>query len=294
MPSTFFILGPTASGKTALAIEAAALCDAEIVGADAFQIYRGLDILTAKPSVEERFRTPHHLVGEIALSQPFDVAQYAAAAGDRIREIHARGKHVLVVGGTGLYVRALTHGLADLPPADAALRNQLESMQPEELQACLLQYDPVAAAAIDLKNPRRVIRAVEVCILTGKPFSSFRQQWNTPAPHVQGIVLMAERTGLYERINRRTDNMFKEGVVEEVRDAGPIGSTAAQAIGLREIRACCEGLISKAQCIESIQLATRRYAKRQITWFRKETAFGAMASSRELAEQIARRVGGQL
>ncbi len=251
----------------------AELCGAEIVGADAFQIYAGLDLLTAKPSAELRARAPHHLVGEIPLTQPFDVARYAALATQRIAEIHARGKRALIVGGTGLYVRALTHGLAALPPADAALRAEFEALPLAELEARLRALDPIAAAQIDLKNPRRVIRALEVCVLTGRPFSSFREEWKTPLPNVRGVILTRPRAELHARIERRTEVMFEQGVVEEIRAAGELGSTAAQAIGVREIRALLAGEISRAKCIADIAQSTRQYAKRQLTWFRREAAF---------------------
>ncbi|MES2571166.1 MAG: tRNA (adenosine(37)-N6)-dimethylallyltransferase MiaA [Verrucomicrobiota bacterium] len=295
MPSTFYILGPTASGKTALSIEVAAACGAEIVGADAFQVYDGLDLLTAKPSREMRGRIRHHLVGEIPLGDSFDVAQYAGTARRRIEEIHGRGRHALVVGGTGLYVRALTHGLADLPPADPALRSELEAAAPGELEARLRQLDPMGATQIDLKNPRRLIRALEVSLLTGKPFSSFRQQWEVKVPGLHGVILTAGRAVLYERIERRTEEMFSQGVVEEVRDAGHLGATAAQAIGVREIHALLAGTMPKQECIGAIQQATRRYAKRQETWFRKETAFEPVELAREsdlpkIARQLAARV----
>ena len=261
----------SAAGKSALAVAVAERCGGEIVGADAFQIYRGLDLLTAKPSVELRARVPHHLVGEIPLTATFDVAQYLHAARERIGEIRARGRVPIVTGGTGLYLRALTHGLADLPGADAQLRADLESQPPAELQRRLVELDPTGAAQIDLQNPRRVIRALEVCLLTGQPFSSFREQWAATPPGIRGIVLTLDRTSLNARIDQRTEAMFADGVIEEVRACGNTGATAAQTLGLREIRAHLAGESSRADCLAAIQLATRRYAKRQMTWFRRET-----------------------
>ena len=270
---SFLILGPTASGKSDFAVAVAERCDGELVSADAFQIYAGLDLLTAKPTAELRDRVPHHLIGEVPLSESWDVARWLDAARLRLAEIQARGRVAIVVGGTGLYVRALTRGLADLPPASPALRAELASQPPAELQRRLAELDPESTRHIDLRNPRRVIRALEVCLLTGRPFSSFREQWSATPSGWRGIVLICDRAELSERIDRRTEAMFAAGVVEEVRAAGEIGATAAQTLGLREIRAHLAGELTKGECIAAIQQATRRYAKRQRTWFRRETDF---------------------
>jgi tRNA dimethylallyltransferase len=275
----FVIAGPTAVGKSALAVAVAERCDGEIVGADAFQVYRGLDLLTAKPPADLLARVPHHLIGEIPLMQSFDVAQYLARAREHIEAIHARGKRPIVVGGTGLYLRALSHGLADLPGADAELRAQLETQPLAELQRQLAELDPIGAEQIDLQNPRRVIRALEVCRLTGRPFSSFREEWEKPAPHVRGVVLTMDRAALHERIERRTKSMFEEGVVEEVRVCGEVGITASQTLGLREIRALLAGEMNETDCRAAIQQSTRQYAKRQMTWFRREQSLAPMEVS---------------
>lgn len=275
-PNHFFIIaGPTAVGKSELAVAVAERCGGEIVSADAFQIYAGLDLLTAKPSTTLRARVPHHLIGEIPLTHAFDVAQFLALASGRIGEIRERGRIPIVVGGTGMYVRALTHGLADLPSADAALRGQLETQTTADLCAQLAVRDPAAYAQIDRQNRRRVIRALEVCLLTGQPFSSFREQWQA-APRVRGVVLQRDRPELHERINQRTHEMFAEGAVEEVRVAGAIGPTASQTLGWREMQAMLAGTLSREACIAAIQQATRQYAKRQITWFRRESHLGAV------------------
>ena len=297
--SPFFIIaGPTAVGKSAVAVAVSERCGGEIVSADAFQIYRGLDILTAKPSADLRARVPHHLIGEIPLTATFDVAQYLRAARERIGEIRAHERVPIVTGGTGLYLRALTHGLADLPGADAPLRADLESHPPAELQRRLAELDPAGAAQIDLQNPRRVIRALEVCLLTGRPFSSFREQWAAAPPGIRGIVLTLERATLNARIDQRTAAMFADGVLDEVRACGDTGPTAGQTIGLREIRAHLAGEISRADCIAAIQLATRRYAKRQMTWFRRETFLEpvevtGISDPGQLAESLARQAAGQ-
>lgn len=292
---TFLILGPTAVGKSDLAAAVAERTDGEIVSADAFQVYAGLDILTAKPSPELRARVPHHLIGEIPLTEPWDVAQWLDAAHSRIAEIHARGRVAIVVGGTGLYLRALTRGLADLPPASPALRAELAAQPLGELQRRLTELDPDGAHRIDLQNPRRVIRALEVCLLTQRPFSSFREQWETTPHGWRGIILTRDRDELYARIDRRTEEMFAAGVLEEVRCAGKVGPTASQTLGLREIRAHLGSETTRGECVAAIQQATRRYAKRQLTWFRRETEFrnvnlSSIADATALADEIAREV----
>ena len=195
-PSPFIIAGPTAVGKSDIAVAVAERTGGEIVGADAFQVYRGLDILTAKPSPALLARVPHHLVGEIPLTRPWDVAQWLAAARERIADIHARGRRALVVGGAGLCIRALTRGLATLPPASPELRASLGALSLSEMQRRLAELDPEGARRIDLKNPRRVIRALEVCLLTGRPFSSFREQWDSAASDWKGVILTRGRAEL--------------------------------------------------------------------------------------------------
>lgn len=287
----FYLVGPTAVGKTELAVEVAERLGAEIVGCDAFQVYKGLAQLTAKPAPELLKRVPHHLVGEIPLSQPFDVGQYRQLALERIAAIEGRGKRALIVGGTGLYLRALTRGLADVPSADPDLRQQLEEIPLQKLQERLKLLDPVGYGQIDLQNPRRVIRALEVSLLTGRPFSSFQEEWREIPEDLRGVLLERDREELYGRINLRVEQMFQSGALEEVAQIEEIGSTAAQTLGLREARAILKGEMSLSECIASIQNATRRYAKRQMTWFRRETwlakvNLSAIPSPLEQAEAV--------
>ncbi|MCE9609947.1 MAG: tRNA (adenosine(37)-N6)-dimethylallyltransferase MiaA [Chthoniobacter sp.] len=289
----FIIAGPTAVGKSAVAAAVAERCGGEIVGADAFQIYRELPVLTAQPSAEMRSRIPHHLVGEVAVAESFDVARYLRAATERIAEIHARGRMPIVTGGTGLYLRALTRGLADLPGADVRLRADLASQSPAELQRRLAELDPAGAAQIDLQNPRRVIRALEVCLLTGRPFSSFRAEWAGTPSGSRGVVLTLDRAALHARIAARTAAMFADSVVEEVRAATDAGPTASQTLGFHEIRAHLAGQMNRADCIAAIQLATRRYAKRQMTWFRRETELAMVDIGSDSPDQLAARIAGQ-
>ena len=285
--SPIYLVGPTGVGKSDLAVEVAIRLGGEIVGADAFQIYRELPILTAQPDTEARARVPHHLVGEVAGSESFDVARYVELARERMAAISARGHIAVVAGGTGLYVHALTHGLAELPPANEELRAELESRPLPELVSELQHLDPVAAARMDLKNPRRVIRALEVCRATGLPFSSF-QNHRTPLEPVRGVCVTRPREVLNERIDRRCEQMLAQGATDEVRQAEHLSSTAEQAIGVRPIRALLRGECTECECRALIQQQTRQYAKRQMTWFRRETHFTTVELSDDFATDVER------
>lgn len=270
MKRVFFIVGPTATGKSEIAAEIAGRLDAEIVSADAFQIYRGLDLLTAKPDQATLAKAPHHLIGAVPLHEEMNVEKYRAAAEIAIREIHAHGKSAIVAGGSGLYVKALTHGLAKLPAANSVLRAELAKATIEELFERLRGLDPAGAEQIDRKNKRRLVRAVEVCLLSGQPFSAQRTQTAAAPP---GVFVYRDRADLYQRIDRRVEEMFEAGVVDEVRAVSDIGPTAEKTLGLREVRMLLAGEISQPECMARIQQATRRYAKRQLTWFRRQSNF---------------------
>jgi tRNA dimethylallyltransferase len=280
----FFIVGPTATGKSELAADVGQKIGAEIINADAFQIYRGLDLLTAKPDAATIAKAPHHLIGTVPLQEEMNAERFRHAASRVIDEIHSRDKPVLVVGGSGLYIKTLTHGLAGVPEADPKLRAQLNEMSLNELRRRLADLDPETARKIDMQNRRRLVRAVEICLLTGKPVSSQRTQWRSiagvddparPGSTIpgSGVFVFRGRDELYTRINSRVKAMFENGVIEEVRAAGATSSTASRMIGLHEIRELLEGKISILQCIAAIQQATRRYAKRQLTWFRRQSNF---------------------
>ena len=286
MKRTFFIVGPTATGKSELAADVAREIGAEIVSVDAFQIYRGLDLLTAKPDASTLGKAPHHLIGTTPLHEEMNAEKYRRAASRAIEEIHSRGKLAIVVGGSGLYIKALTHGLAPLPESDQKLREKLNAMSLEKLQAQLAELDPEAAQKIDLKNRRRVVRALEICLLVGKPASEVVAGVADPgksvkprprsAPAATGVFVFHDREELYARINQRVEAMFENGVIEEVQAAGKVSSTASQMIGFREIRQLLDGEMSITQCVAAIQQATRRYAKRQLTWFRRQTNFSSL------------------
>ncbi len=277
LPPTYLV-GPTAVGKSALAVAVAERLGAEIVGADAFQVYAGLDLLTAKPTAEERARVPHHLIGVVPPETRFSVARYLELARACLADIAHRGRLALVVGGSGLYVRALTDGLAPLPPVRSELRAELEALDLAALCARLHAVDPAGAESVDRHNPRRLIRAIEIVQTTGRPLAEHRTEWKREsAPgesSVRGFFVGCARPELHARIVRRTAAMFARGVVDEVRafPAERIGPTLGQALGLRELQAVGRGELSVAAARERLEVGTRQYAKRQITWFRRDGA----------------------
>lgn len=275
MDNIFFIVGPTACGKTALAVEIAQRLRAEIVSADAFQIYRGLPLLTAQPNESQLRAVPHHLIAELPLTDEMSAARFRELALSAIEKIHACGKPVLVVGGSGLYLKALTHGLAPLPAVDPQLRAELSALSLDALYTRLAAVDPLGAEEIDRKNKRRLVRALEIFALTKKPASAQREQWQLPS-NAPGVFLFRERSDLYARIDRRVEEMFRAGVVEEVAAVKQFSATAAKTLGLAEICLLLENKINRAQCIAAIQQKTRHYAKRQLTWFRQQTNFESL------------------
>jgi tRNA dimethylallyltransferase len=274
----FFIVGPTATGKSELGADVAREMGAEVVGADAFQIYHGLDLLTAKPDVPTLAKAPHHLIGTMPLDQEMNAEKFRRAAADAINQIHSVGKPAIVVGGSGLYVKALTHGLAPLPEIDPKLRAKLNALTTEALRSQLAAFDPETARKIDVKNRRRLVRALEICLLSQRPASAVLAgvgKSGEPGQTISatGIFVFRDRDELYERINHRVEAMFEEGVIEEVRAVRAVSSTASQMIGFQEIRELLAGKMSILQCVAAIQQATRRCAKRQLTWFRRQTNF---------------------
>ena len=298
MTRAFFIVGPTATGKSDLAADVAREVGAEIVSADAFQIYSGLDLLTAKPDDATLAKAPHHLIGAVPLTEEMNAERYRRAAMRATDEINSRGKLAIVVGGSGLYIKALTHGFAPVPESDPKLRAKLNAMSLDDLRSQLAELDPETARKIDMNNRRRLVRALEICLLSGKSMSDALAARSTVAEGVDlggltdvrprsapaatgaestivasGVVVFRDRNELYERINQRVETMFEHGVIEEVRTAGATSATASQMIGLREIRELLAGKKSLPQCVAEIQQATRRYAKRQLTWFRRQTNF---------------------
>ncbi len=275
LPPPIYICGPTASGKTAFAIGIALRHNGEIVNADAFQLYAGMEVLSAAPSAEEREMVPHHLYGVLSPSRKNDAQAYVDLATPVIREIQSRGKTPVVTGGSGLYLKFLTHGASPLPTADEALRRELDSLPLEDLVSRLEHLDPEEAARTSLSNRRYVSRALEICLLSGTKASLLRDQWKTSAlereKELRGHVIRRTREDLHRRINARTRIMLAGGAIDEVaalRDTA--SATCGKAIGFREILSFLDGGIDRRECEELISAATRQYARRQETWFRRE------------------------
>lgn len=269
------IVGPTAVGKSEVALALAERFNGEIISADSRQIYRGMDIGTAKPTPEERARVPHHLIDVTDPDRPLTLAEYQRMAYAAIDAVHRRGRLPFLVGGTGLYVWAVVEGW-QIPPAppDPELRRRLEERaRTEGAQALyeeLRQLDPEAASFIDPRNVRRVIRALEVCYQTGKPFSAQRRK-NPPPYHIILIGLTRPREELYRRIDERVDRMIEQGLVEEVRRLAaryPWDLPAMTGLGYRQIGAYLRGEIPLEEAIRRIKSATRDFVHHQYNWFR--------------------------
>jgi tRNA dimethylallyltransferase len=278
------VVGPTAAGKTALALALAEAANAEIVSADSQQVYVGMDIGTSKATAAERARVPHHVIDVVRPDEAMTAARWAQLADAAIADIGARGKHAIVCGGTGLYVRALLYGLFDGPPADATLRARLEAeadAAPDgtaSLWTRLQAVDPTAAARIDRRDRVRLVRALEVHELTGEPISAHQERHdykNAPLRYAaRGIGLAPPRPELHRRIEVRVDEMLAAGLEAEVRALGAagydFGLRAFSAIGYREMCAYLQGKLSLAEVAPTIKSATKRYARRQLSWFRTE------------------------
>ena len=238
------------------------------------QVYRGLDIGTAKPSLEERRRVPHHLIEVAEITESFDAARFIRLASNAVTDIKGRGKVPLLCGGTGLYFKAFLEGLGDAPSSDPALRAELEKLPAEERLRELAECDPETFARIDQKNPRRVIRALEVLRLTGKPFSVQRAPWSQPSPQYFCIGLSRAPGDLRRRIDLRVDKMFADGLLAEtellLKGGLQQNPTASQALGYRQVIEHLQGLRSLAETIELVKIRTRQFAKRQMTWFRRQ------------------------
>ena len=252
----------------------AAKLDGEIVNADAFQLYQGLEIVSAAPSAHELASWPHHLYGVLEPTESADAQLYVQLAKPVIEEIQARGKTPIITGGSGLYLKFLTHGAAPLPTADAALRAEMDARTLEDLVAELESLDPVEASRTALQNRRFVSRALEICLLSGQKASDLRDGWEkqtaTISSQLRGLVIQRSRTDLHARIARRTREMLNGGALEEVAALANVSTNCEKAIGFREIRSLLAGEIDRATCEELINAATRQYAKRQETWFRRE------------------------
>lgn len=299
------LTGPTASGKSSLALQLAERLGGELVSMDSMTLYRGLDIGTDKPSAEDRQRIPHHLIDVFDPWESATVAWWLAAAEAACADIAARGLVPIIVGGTPFYLKALLHGLFPGPPASPKLRQQLENDAvrdgAEALHARLAAVDPKTAARLHPNDIRRVVRALEVHELTGRPISSWQQTWDTPAFATQPltplrtiptVVLQRPRDALYKRINNRVVAMLDAGWLDEaarLRDLPqPLSREARQALGYRELFEYLDGrATSWADTVDRIQMRTRQFAKRQLTWFRHWSACVPVdADSNDVVERI--------
>lgn len=272
---TIVIAGPTGAGKTELSLRLAERLGGEIVGADAFQIYTGLPILTAQPTGVQLTRVPHHLVGTVDPAVAYDAARYRREATEALVAVVARGKRPIVVGGTGLYIKSLLGGLDDLPGQDPELRSEFSRLDLSALAERLKGLDPEGALSIDCANRPRVERALEIVTLTGKRLSEVRKGTRPMPSGVRGVLIVREREELRERIAANVKGMFDRGVEAEVAvlSEDRTGPTASMTLGLREIRSMSRGEMTRECAVESIVAATRRYAKRQMTWFRNQHDF---------------------
>ena len=271
-----FLAGPTAVGKSEIALLLAEKIRGEIISVDSMQVYRGLDLGTAKPSAAERERVPHHLLDVCRLREAFDAAQFIRLAQSAVAEIQSRGRTPVFCGGTGLYFKAFLEGLGDAPATDTNLRAELEAAPFAALLCELRERDRAAYAQIDKQNPRRVIRAVEVIRLTGKKFSAQRAEWKVEGKSRKtGSYFCFTRTAaeLHQRINQRVDEMFRRGLVAETEALLQHGLAenkfALQAIGYRQVVEHLRGKRDLSGTIELVKIRTRQFAKRQLTWFRR-------------------------
>ena len=292
------ICGATATGKSDIAIEVAQSIGAEIINADSMQLYKGMDIGTAKLSNDEQSGIPHHLLDILTVREDSTVAWYQELARRTISQIHARKKHAVIVGGTGLYIKAILDDL-NFPDTDPVIRARLESEALEfgtdSLFARLQVEDPAAALAIDRANTRRVIRALEVIEITGKPFTAnLPREDSSRYPDAMQFGLVMEREHLRERIDLRVDRMWEKGFVSEVdqliKDGILEGSTAQRAIGYSSLIAMRAGSMTEEEAKEETKRATRQYARRQETWFSRDARITWVAPHQPRLETILQKI----
>ena len=292
-----FILGPTGSGKSAVAVELAEILgNAEIISADAYQVYKGMPIITAAPSFEELSRVKHHLVGFMDPTENNDAAEHARRAGDISQRLQKGGMQPVLTGGSGLYVKFISHGISPAPPSDSVLREELNALSLEEAVCKLQEADPEGAANTDLHNQRYVVRNLEIVLLGGKPLSYWKNNWQEPAG--PGFCIVRDTEELDARIARRAEQMLRDGAIEEVAalEALTLSTTASKTLGLSQIQDYLKGRLTRSELVSAISLATRQYAKRQRTWLRREkwltpVEVRAGETAREVAERIAQQLG---
>lgn len=297
-PSLIVVTGPTASGKTAISIAICKRIDGEIVSADSMQLYRGMDIGTAKPNMAEQDGIRHHMLGVLDLSEHATASQYGDMAKAAISEIYDRGKIPVVCGGTGLYIDAITRPMHFSAPGNDALREELKAVadQPNgrrKLHNVLVELDPEAAQKLHENDVRRVIRAIESYRMTGKTLQELASEDNGAKGEFREILLAPQwpRDILYSRIDRRVDRMIESGLIQEVQSLLKQGlssnSTAMQAIGYKEIVQALTGQCSMSEAIDRIKQASRNYAKRQLTWLRRDGRVHFIPAEENDTSQIA-------
>ena len=283
------IAGPTASGKSAVAMEVAKQIQAEIISVDSMQVYRGMDIGTAKPTADEQAGIPHHLIDCAGLEETYDAARFVREANEAERQI----ERPIYCGGTGLYFQARQEGLGETPQADPAMRTAIEAMKHEERLAELKAADSLTFERIDQQNPRRVVRALEVIRLTGKPFSEQRAEWqNTVTANF--FLIEREREDLRTRIEARVDGMIAAGLVEEtcsLRAALENNRVAQQALGYRQVIRHLRGELDLPDTVALVKSRTWQFARRQMTWFRRlQGAVCLAVPADEAPSETARRI----
>ena len=294
------IVGPTASGKTDLAIEIAKDLGTEIVSADSRQVYKGMKIGTAAPTDEQLAAVPHHLVAVKELTDNYTAGLYEKDALEAIAKIHEKNDYAVLVGGSGMYIDIVCDGIDDVPATPQHIREELTAMMNQQglgaLVAKLEELDPEYSQKVDRENPNRVMRALEVCLVTGKTYTSYRTGMKRARPfQIIKIGIDVDRAILYERINKRVDLMVEQGLIEEVKSLYAYKNlNSLNTVGYNELFAYFDGEVSECEAIELIKRNSRRYAKRQLTWFRRDVDIQWFAKKdAEKIKKVVKKFGGK-
>ncbi len=272
MLAPLYICGSTATGKSSVALHLAQALNGEIINADAYQIYQGIETIAANPSDEDLSQVTHHLYSHLPLTTELNAAKYKALADPIIEDVISRGKVPLITGGSGMYLKFLTHGPSPIPASDPTVRATLDARELPDLIEELRSLDPEVLDTFPPENKRYVIRALEICLMTGQKASTLKSDWERlPNPAPQGILVAPSKEETLLSIEARTDAMLSNGAIEEVAGLPENMPTAGKAIGIREIQNYLSGEWTLEECRERLIISTRQYAKRQRNWFRGET-----------------------